>query len=387
VLTPRLHYGLEVELTYERSSNLDLDSNIPDGRGEFETEASIALAYRPTDELVMFMNLEPSQVFTHGESDGEERTFLELKELNLTWQRVGSKSKVEAGRMDFDDERQWLFDEGLDGVRLSYAFPNFEVQLSASRKNTIELLHGGENDRADYYELRGNHIPGEDALISVYAIARKDREEGLENPVFYGLHGEGPITDRLEYWLELARAAGRSAEGRISASAVDFGLTYEIGDASYRPSLVLGYAYGSGDDNPLDDRDGNFRQTGLQDNEAKLTGVAGIDYYGVLFQPELSNLHIVTAGLGIRPAKKLSLELLYHSYRQDKVSATIRDSELEKDPGGLSGEIGREFDIVGGYKNKQVKAELAIGHFRPGAAFSGKADDALFMELQIQYNF
>jgi alginate production protein len=276
----------------------------------------------------------------------------------------------------------------MDGVRLSYAFANAEVMVAASRKNTIEILRGGEDDKADYYQLWLNHAPGEDALLSAYAIVRHDREGRREDPVFYGLHGERPLAGGMAYWLQLAHAAGTGAEGRISASGLDAGLTWEFDRPAFTPSLVLAYAYGSGDGDPRDGVDRNFRQTGLQDNESKLSGLVSVEYYGVLLQPELSNLHIVTAGMGIRPKDNLSLELLYHRYRQDKVSAAIRDAEVAMSPNGLSDDLGWEIDLVGGYKNKQIKAELAIGYFQPGAAFAGGvADPALFTEFTIEYEF
>ena len=61
-----------------------------------------------------------------------------------------------------------------------------------------------------------------------------------------------------------------------------------------------------------------FRQTGIQDNNDKFGGVTSFKYYGELLEPELSNLHILTAGIGRRFGRRMSLDLIYHNYRQDE---------------------------------------------------------------------
>jgi hypothetical protein len=75
-----------------------------------------------------------------------------------------------------------------------------------------------------------------------------------------------------------------------------------------RPALTAAYAVGSGDDNPGHRVDGAFRQTGLQENEARWTGITRFKYYGELLDPELNNLTVVTVGLGLRPTKRSSLD-------------------------------------------------------------------------------
>ena len=63
---------------------------------------------------------------------------------------------------------------------------------------------------------------------------------------------------------------------------------------------------------------------------------------------ELSNLLIVTLGLGLRPTVRSSFEVVYHYYRQDEALAELRDSNLEVEPDGRNKELGQALDLVFG---------------------------------------
>jgi len=60
--------------------------------------------------------------------------------------------------------------------------------------------------------------------------------------------------------------------------------------------------------------DRNCRQTGFQSNSGTFGGVVNFDYYGVVFDPKLSNLQVFTAGIGVRPLRKSSVDGVYHHY-------------------------------------------------------------------------
>ena len=132
--------------------------------------------------------------------------------------------------------------------------------------------------------------------------------------------------------------------------------------------------------------DRRFRQTGLQENEARFSGVTRIQYYGELLDPELSNLAIFTGGIGIRPTKRSSIDLVYHYYLQDKVSTSIRSAEIDADPSGLSKRLGSEIDLVVGYeKLKDIEVKCVLGYFIPGKAFP-KAASSFLTTLEIEWN-
>ncbi len=123
-----------------------------------------------------------------------------------------------------------------------------------------------------------------------------DRVEPLTAALFDGYReatGQPvPARARLYAAVELARLAPNF---------------YEF-DHKLKPSVTLGYALGSGDDASTSDVDESFRQTGLQDNSAKFNGVTRLKYYGEVLNPELSNLSVLTAGVGIRPSPRSSID-------------------------------------------------------------------------------
>ena len=135
----------------------------------------------------------------------------------------------------------------------------------------------------------------------------------------------------------------------------DVGGTYRFTKVSMQPSVTLGYAYGSGDGNPNDNKNREFRQTGLQSNEGRFGGLTQFKVYGETFDPELSNLRIFTLGFGFRAASNAFVDLVYHSYRLNRIGNDLRGSALtamvNQDDSRLSRNVGSEIDVIVGFRN------------------------------------
>ena len=86
----------------------------------------------------------------------------------------------------------------------------------------------------------------------------------------------------------------------------------------FADNQTFGVAFGSGDNNRRDGVDRNYRQSGLQDNNARFAGVTSFKFYGETVEPELSNLLIGTAAIGVRPTPRSSVDLVYHYYAQHR---------------------------------------------------------------------
>ncbi len=154
------------------------------------------------------------------------------------------------------------------------------------------------------------------------------------------------------------------------------------------PRILGGIAFASGRSDPEDVGDTGFRQTGLQDNEAELGSLASFLYYGEAFDPELANMAIYTAGFGIQPKANITIDLLYHHYRQDQASETLRDSGLDAEPTGGSPALGNELDLVVGYQATQdLLVSAFIGYFMPGPAFDSDANSALTARIDLEFGF
>ena len=181
----------------------------------------------------------------------------------------------------------------------------------------------------------------------------------------------------FNYWTEAAIVKGRDETRRaLQGYGYDIGATYRFLGAPLSPSMTFGYAVGSGDKNPNDTVNNDFRQTGLQSNELKFAGLSEFKRYGEVLDPELSNLRIVTVGVGFRPFRDVSLDFVYHDYHLVAWAETLRNSAVtaEMNQGPVaSNDVGSEFDIILGFRNvfnvQRLGIDLRVGKFFPGDAF------------------
>ncbi|MFQ5686711.1 MAG: alginate export family protein [Candidatus Scalindua sp.] len=398
MLTPELGFGARIGLKYEMERNFNLDNGVRDNVYKKTPELSFVFLYMPSEKFSTFLNIQFSRKFVNDEhirmkkkKKKKDETNLELKQFFLSYKIIDGLN-LKVGRQRVLDKREWVYDEEMNAVRLTYDFSKFALELSASEKKDKDLYDSnGRDDKFKNYVFYGRYSPIKDIKIAVYGFVRDGYSRNRKkNPIFYGLQSSGEVLDGLNYWLELAHVRGRSKNKKLRGFGFDLGSTYEF-EVPLKPSIVLGYAFGSGDDNPSDKVDRNFRQTGLQDNNAYFNGVTKIKSYGEMLDPELSNLEIVTAGIGIEPMRRASVELIYHYYRQPKLSKKNFDAQIDEDPDGLHKMIGQEIDLVAAYKYKgkktKIKPSLVLGYFMPGQAFPDNADNSLFAEIKIQFDF
>ena len=395
-LAPGLSLGFRTELQYQREDNFDLDKTVSDDVWFFEPLVRVALSYAPRPMFSLLIDVEGARRFLDDEEDRKEsESRLELKQAYLSVNEPVRGLTLQAGRIRYKDTREWLYDEELDGGRIFYTFSRFAAEASVTQRNTRDLLHGGTGEHITNIVFIGRYAPVKDVEIAAYGFLRDDRSSANESPRFVGLHSHGEPVKRLEYWLEAALVRGKSGTRDIEGSGFDVGATYGF-KVPLRPAVTLGYAFGSGDPDTTDGTDKSFRQTGFQENEDKINGVRRFKYYGELVDPELSNLRIMTASVGIRPDKDFSMEFTLHRYRQDEAFRRLRiagrdTTQLEKDPNGISKDLGNEYDLVVAYRNstKNFSAKGTVGRFDPGKAFddASPTSRAYFTELKVAYEF
>jgi alginate production protein len=391
-----LSLGFRTELQYQREDNFDLDKTVPDDEWFFEPLFRVALSYAPRPMFSLLIDVEGARRFLDDEEDRKRsETRLELKQAYLSVNEPVRGLTLQAGRIRFKDTREWLYDEELDGGRIFYTFSRFAAEASVTQRNNRDLLHGGGGEDITNIVLIGRYAPVKDVEIAAYGFLRDDRSAANESPRFVGLHSHGEPVKRLEYWLEAAMVRGKSGTRDIEGSGFDVGATYGF-KVPLRPAITLGYAFGSGDPDTTDGTDKSFRQTGFQENEDKISGLRRFKYYGELVDPELSNIHVMTAGVGIRPERNVSMEFIFHRYRQDEAFRRLRiagrdTTQLEKDPNGISKDLGHEYDLVVAYRNspRTFSAKGIFGRFDPGKAFDDESPTsrAYFTELKVAYEF
>jgi hypothetical protein len=326
-------------------------------------------------------------------------TYLERGEMWLYSENLlDSGVSLDLGRLDFEDDRRWWWDEELDAARVIWEVGNVEVQVALAyeiasdrsdrswiepeQERVLRWIGEASWDLAETHSLQlfllhqDDHSPTERAGQSVPAEREDDSDARL---TWLGGRATG-LADLgsggyLGYWLDAAWVRGREREidfGDVAGGRLDWLLAVD-----WEPRLFAGYAYGSGDATVGGD-DRAFRQSDLQANEAGFGGVERFNSYGLLLQPELSNLGIVTVGAGIALFRSSSLDLVYHHYRLDEPAEDLRDSLLQAQLDGRHRELGHGVDLVLAVEEwERFEFDVALSALRTSNAFGSGDPDSL----------
>ncbi len=394
-LAPGLTFGALIENETDYEHNFDLDDGVDDARLTTEPGLELALDYIPHEMIEAFVNLRLAYDAELVDEDGKKNDNAQIlfEQFNLTLRDAVDGVSLKVGRQRMKDAREWLYDDELDAAVLYLRRGIVGLEASISRLGLVDANFAGEDDDDDTvnYMLYGHIRPHKDHTLGAYAIARDDLSGRDEFPIFFGLRGMGEITKRLEYWVDAAVVTGQGFSGGDNKDLLGFGIdlggTY-VADTDLEPSITLGFAFGSGDSDPADGTDNGFRQTGLHDNSGRFNGVTKFRYYGELFDPELSNMSILTAGFGLRPFKRASVDLVYHFYWRNDDDDGLRDRAINQAASGTDDDLGQELDLVLGINTvKRLKFTTTLGYFLPGGAYPDGADPAWLATLEIRYRF
>ncbi|MGH9896443.1 MAG: alginate export family protein, partial [bacterium] len=320
---------------------------------------------------------------------------------------AGKGVNLDLGRLHFEDERRWWWDDELDACRVAYETETFDIALALARelgpsrsdRNTVDPQHDhvlrliGQaswdfrpNHAIEFFLLhQDDHSPAE-PLGQVVPLERQDESDARLTWLGARLLGVFDLRSQgiLGYWLDTALVRGEEQffefeEERsvvesithqdVSGWGLDAGFNWIL-PMLWEPRLFAGYAFGSGDPTPEAGSDRSFRQTGLQANEAGFGGVQRFTHYGILLAPELSNLGILTLGGGVSLLRSSSLDLVYHHYRLVEPAASLRDTRLELTLTGEDRDVGNEIDIVLALEEWDLlELEFSAAAFRSGRAF------------------
>ena len=383
-LADELYFGVLLDSKSEHRDDFDLDSA---ARGDVDTSrlsVRVQFLWTPTDTFTGLFSPRYEVSWRRDERFPEERKGNPgVQELWGYWRAIGgSNFDLQVGRQLFRDQREWLYKDELDGVRVVWRREHLRVEASA----TTVLTDGSERD--EHSEDLMLYVSNNDELqhLAAYVIDRRDKRVVRDYPIHFGARALGTWIPYTQSWLEGALVRGYQGDVDLRGWAVDAGLTWSppIQVPLY---ATIAWAHGSGDDASSAGVNEGFRQTGFQRNNGKLGGVTSFRYYGELLDPELSNLDVLTLGIGARLARRTSLDLVWHAYSQAEAAPALLNAALKSDPDGVHRSLGHEIDLVFGTKAFDgLDFEIVGSRFLPGSAFPD-ADDAWLASLQVRYRF
>jgi alginate production protein len=383
-LSDQLTLGGQIELELTHKDNFDLNDAARADRTDYDLAARLEALWEPSDDFYALLNARATQRWREDQHDGDSTdSNFQISEAYGYWRdALGSGWDIQAGRQDFDEKREWLYDENLDALRVIRSAPAWRLELSAATKFT----DGNDRDEhsTDLIAYLSNNSRRKHAAL--YLIDRIDQRQAHEWLTHLGARMYGDWLPQQESWLEFAGLVGETGGEDVGALGWDLGTTWSP-EASWAPALTAGWAWGSGDRDPASGNNGTFRQTGWHDNNDKWSGVTSFRYYGELIDPELANLSIATLGVGKRIARDHSVDLVWHRYDQVEPAPLLVQSDLRSKPNGVDRYLGWEADIVFGTRAiKNSLLEVVLGWFDPGDAFPG-GDSAWLGRVQLRCRF
>lgn len=390
VLKYQYAYGSESEAAYRRDR--DLDRGLRDNELILTPQLNGLLVYRPNAWFETTVEMIAEREFAAREEafvelpSGEiqrparRRASLVVDQAFIAVRNVTAPFEFALGRKNHEDERHWLLDTSMDIASAAVRSGTFRAEAIMGRETLVDLdiaPHKRQTrDRIDTLILYTDYRGFQDHVVAAYTINRHDRAREEGRPRLLGLRALGSPSYRLRYWAELAWLRGEDELARkFSGHGADVGFTYRYIDLPMHPNVTVNLAYGSGERDPSGSRNREFRQSGLQSNETRFGGIPEFRIYGEALDPELSNLKILTVGLGFRPTPSSSVDIAFHRYRLDELAEGLRSTALtaELNQLGLSRDVGEAVDVVLGFRNvfglRRLGIDLRAGWFRPGSAF------------------
>ena len=382
-------YGTEVEIRYRKDR--DLNPRVWDHSSIIQPEINGYIIYRPTDWLETTLFLIAGKEIPLA----KERTILlpdettvpppphkaslRADEAYLTFKKLIGPFDLKVGRQNMADERNWLYDTSLDMVTLSLK-GKFQVDLSAGREILLHLDTEREiPDRINTYLLYTEYRGIEDIRLASYAVVRRDKDRLEGRPRITGIRSTGNPTLNFKYWVDAAHLGGKDEDFHpYQAYAFDLGSVYRAEGLLLDPSVILGFAYATGDQNPNDAKNSEFRQTGLQSNDVTFVGTVPIRRYGDALDSQFSNLRVITAGLGLRLGPDIVVNLLYHRYRLNQFAEDVNDAQItalmnQDEARGKTRDMGSALDIGMGIRGlfgvRKLAMEVRGGLFSPGPGY------------------
>ena len=340
--------------------------------------------WHPTDYLDF--HLEGQAYGYHGRSRHDEASlyqgFVDARIPGEKW--LGLK----AGRQEFVYGSAFVLgaDSSFDGL----SFDAVRLRLQPTEKTTLDFLGGRYADEfsagveGNLVGAYFNYAAAEDSALEAYLL--RDAGSAEHHPGEYldimGLRGTGKFGP-LSLELEPVYQSGKrfnplsGANGNIDAYGGHADLTGDFQPFGFKSKVVLGYAIGSGDQNPVGNKEfrNHINDTSLVGDMHLVGDLSGIDVGG----HHASGLQIYTLGWGVDLSEQLNFSATAHKF----VARYVED--------GFSRHLGTEGDFILTYTiNKDFSVVVAYDHFFAEQFFrqaSGSDRDVSYAYAMLTFNF
>ncbi len=422
---PGLEFEGALELKLDSLQNIALGQRRRDDVRFSEQEVQLGLSYR-RERFLAFgeIALIGDQTVFADQTPRRSEEGIERGEMWLLFKRIADSGySVQLGRQNFFEPRLWWWNDDLDAVRFYYARERWRMYLGLAEElgRVSSIQDSIDPEDKDVQRMLGHvgwrasekfHLGGFllvqrdhsgtaplDAVLETVRVDESDADltwAGLRAAGAIGLSGAGKFFYRAdsafvtgdEDLLELednvpgfSRVTG-IRQRRVRGWAVDLGAGWEL-PLRRKPLLKLTYAYGSADEDPNDQTDRSFRQTGLQDKEDDFRD------YGVVLRPELSNLRIATLEFGLPVHTGIRLTAAYHYFRQVHAAPFLRSASIDAKTTGQSKAVGDELSLVLQVRKwESLQMDVIGGSFKAGRAYgaaAGERTSRLFFKLIYEF--
>lgn len=448
-MQPKLNMNGQVTVQHNAFESSDLGTSDKDLQDSISVQPRVKIKGDLSDTLKTYADIRA--VLIEGNSGAQDDTgqivfnkdFLEVRQLWLKRESVFGHGPLgfQIGRQRLKESRTNWWNRDIDSARMLYnstlfkGFLGVGQNLSSYRTSDGDFMEDDE-DRLrvfaegswqwkynHYFDIRGLYEHDYSGIEEAGEQIRTDDQDRYDaDLVWVGTRFKGTFKPKgiktLSYNMDGMMVAGRedtlttgpgstdefrtvtSVTGRdVLGWALDADVDIAL-DHDLSPTVTFGYAYGSGDPDSSDGKDKAFRQTGLHGNATRLGASTGaLRNFGDVLQPELSNLHVLTAGAGMLVGTFSDLNLFYHYYHLDEPAAALRHSSIAADLNGRDRSLGHGADLIfntdlskqfglqtRGLDNMRFK--FLLSGFRAGEAYGDAEHETafrLFSELQVRF--
>lgn len=445
---------MSITSQYLVDENRDLSTRAEDTERSLVVDTKFGGHYHATDDITAYLELRGLWNVGQANSDDEDgssssnESFFELRQAWVEFDNLlgSDRTSLKVGRQRVREDRNIWWNRDIDaiGLALESDITSFKLytgqNLSSYRTGTGEDFEEDDEDRLrifgeakhqyaknhfiegrflyenDYSGVEdigdlvdGNDFDDEDFDLTWVGIRAKGNFDNKNLGSFlsnFGYRGDVIGVFGEETHIDTANAGGGLRSVTATRDRDVFGWAVDASiDATFdgylEPTLTLGYAFGSGDE---DDGNGTgdnhaFRQTGLQGNTSRFPekyASSTLRNYGEVLRPELSNLHIATAGLTFPIFNASDLSINYFSYWLDEESSqSLRSSGVNARLNGQDKHVGQAIDLNininwgkefdwDGRLTERSASRVRIGTFKAGDAY-GTAEDEYAFRAIVDY--